>query len=38
MLFLSPAGRLVSQVKGPGGLVCGQVKSISEKKEEQPAS
>jgi len=33
-LFLSPAARLVGQLLGPAGKVSGQIKSISEKKEE----
>ncbi len=38
-LLLSPASRLASQIKGPGGQVASQVKSIAEKeKTEQPAA
>jgi large subunit ribosomal protein L10 len=42
-LILSPGSRLVSQIKGPGGMLAGQVKSIADKegdkaKEEQPAA
>jgi len=36
-LALSPARRLVGQILGPAGLVAGQVKQISEKKEEEAA-
>jgi large subunit ribosomal protein L10 len=34
-LALSPASRLVGQILGPGGQLSGQIKSISEKKEEE---
>jgi large subunit ribosomal protein L10 len=37
MLALAPAGRLLSQIRGPASLVAGQIKSISEKKEEAAA-
>jgi len=37
MLALAPASRLISQIRGPAGLVAAQVKSIAEKKEEEPA-
>jgi large subunit ribosomal protein L10 len=36
-LALSPASRLVSALQGPAGGVAGQIKTISEKKEETPA-
>jgi len=38
MLALSPAGRVASMLKGPASRVSGQIKSISEKKEEEPAA
>jgi large subunit ribosomal protein L10 len=31
-LLLSPGARLAGQLRGPGGLVAGQIKTISEKK------
>jgi hypothetical protein len=34
MLALAPAGRLLSQIRGPASMVASQVKTISEKKEE----
>jgi large subunit ribosomal protein L10 len=34
MLALSPAARISGGLKGPAGIVSGQIKSISEKKEE----
>lgn len=34
-LALSPAMRISGQLRGPGGTICGQIKSISEKKEEE---
>jgi len=37
-LFLSPASRLASQLLGPAGKVSGQIKSVSEKKEEPAAA
>jgi large subunit ribosomal protein L10 len=37
MLALAPAGRLISQIRGPASLVAGQIKTISEKKEEAAA-
>ncbi|HEX3313313.1 MAG TPA: 50S ribosomal protein L10 [Gemmataceae bacterium] len=38
MLALSPAARISGGLKGPAGIVSGQIKSISEKKEEAPAA
>lgn len=38
MLALSPASRICGALRGPAGRVAGQVKSVSEKKEEQPAA
>ncbi len=35
MLALSPASRVAGALRGPAGLVAGQVKSIAEKKEEE---
>ena len=35
LLALSPGARLVSALLGPGGKLCGQVKSIAEKEGEQ---
>jgi ribosomal protein L10 len=37
MLALTPAGRLVSQIKGPASSVASQIKSIGEKKEGEGA-
>jgi len=37
MLALSPARRVAGQIIGPASLVAGQVKSLSEKKEEEVA-
>jgi large subunit ribosomal protein L10 len=37
-LALSPASRLVSQIRGPAGRVASQIKSISEKKPEGEAA
>ena len=34
MLMLSPAARISGGLKGPAGIVSGQIKSIAEKKEE----
>src|SRR4051812_7827216 len=34
MLALSPAARVAGALRGPAGIVAGQVKSLSEKKEE----
>ena len=34
MLALSPAAKIAGGLKGPAGIVAGQIKSISEKKEE----
>ena len=34
MLALSPAARISGGLKGPAGIVAGQIKSVSEKKEE----
>ena len=34
MLAMSPASRIAGALRGPAGIVAGQVKSISEKKEE----
>lgn len=37
-LALSPASRISGQLRGPGGQICGQIKSIGDKKEEaEPA-
>ncbi len=36
MLALSPAARIAGALRGPAGRVAGQVKSLSEKKEEAP--
>jgi len=36
MLALAPAGRLLSQLRGPGGTLVGQIKSMKDK-EETPA-
>ena len=36
-LALSPASRLVSQMTGPGGSLASQIKSIGEKKDDEPA-
>lgn len=38
MLAMSPASRIAGALKGPAGRVAGQIKSISEKKEDQPAA
>lgn len=38
MLALSPAARVAGALKGPAGIVCGQVKSIAEKKDEAAAA
>ncbi len=35
LLALSPGARLVSALLGPGGKLCGQVKSVAEKEGEQ---
>lgn len=37
MLALAPAGRLISQIKGPAAAVASQIKTISEKKEDEAA-
>jgi hypothetical protein len=37
MLALSPAAKIAGALRGPAGKVAGQVKSVSEKKEEAPA-
>lgn len=37
MLALSPAARVAGALRGPAGIVAGQVKSISERKEEEGA-
>jgi len=34
LLALSPAMRISGQLRGPGGTICGQIKSVGEKKEE----
>lgn len=34
---LSPASRLVGQLRGPGGRIAGQVKTLKEKPEAEPA-
>jgi len=36
-LALSPASRLIGQITGPAGSVASQIKSIAEKKPEEPA-
>jgi large subunit ribosomal protein L10 len=36
-LALSPAARLLGQISGPAGSVASQIKSIAEKKPEEPA-
>jgi len=36
-LALSPARRIAGALRGPAGIVAGQIKAISEKKEEAPA-
>lgn len=38
MLALSPAARIAGALLGPAGVVSGQVKAISEKKEEEAAA
>lgn len=37
-LILSPAGRLAAQITAPGGVIAGQIKSVSEKTEEVVAN
>ena len=37
-LALSPAMRISGQLRGPGGMICGQIKSIGEKTEGAPAA
>jgi large subunit ribosomal protein L10 len=37
MLALAPAGRLLSQIRGPASLVASQIKTLSEKKEGEKA-
>jgi ribosomal protein L10 len=37
MLALSPARRIAGQLRGPAGIVAGQIKTISEKKEDEAA-
>lgn len=38
MLALSPARRIAGGLLGPAGIVSGQIKAVSEKKEEAPAA
>lgn len=37
-LALSPASRISGQLRGPGGQICGQIKSLGDKKEEGAAA